>query len=385
MRYGSMEIDYLRKEIDEIDKKILKLFEDRMELCKKVALYKKENNLPVFQPERERKLLNEKLNLVKDPALGDAVYDLFSLIMEKSRALQSKIIGDEVRKRRLREFIKINEKEIENPKIIYFGEEGSFSEEAAISHFGENAIRKNAKTFEDVFLAVEKGICDFGVLPIENTSTGSINDVYDLLAQYGCYIYGEIKIAINQCLLGVEGASVDTISEVFSHEQGFFQCKEFFKEHPDIKKTPYSSTSESAKYVKELGDITKGAIAGKRAAEKYGLKVLKENINYSKNNKTRFIIISKFLSIKDDANEISITFTLPHESGTLFNVLSTLAKNNLSMSRIESRPIQDKSFEYRFFVDFLGNLKEEYIKSALFDIMEKCLEFRLLGNYKSEK
>ncbi|MBR3771893.1 MAG: bifunctional chorismate mutase/prephenate dehydratase, partial [Clostridium sp.] len=223
----------------------------------------------------------------------------------------------------------------------------------------------------------------YGVLPIENSSTGGITDIFDLLIDYDNYIVGEHELKVDQCLIGLPGTKIEQIEKVYSHEQGLLQCAKFLEEHKNIQQIPYMSTAISAKKVSEDKNPAQAAIASKRAAKCYGLEVLAENINQEVMNATRFIVVCREQICLKDSNKVSICFQLPHECGSLYNMISNFIYNNLNMTKIESRPIEGKKWEYRFFVEVEGNLIEPGIQNALFGIQEEASRCRILGNFKT--
>jgi chorismate mutase/prephenate dehydratase len=264
------------------------------------------------------------------------------------------------------------------------GKPGSFSEQALVEFFGEKVERVTMRDFEDVFKALQDETIEYGVLPIENTSTGGIAEVYDLIRKYGFYIIGEKIIKIDHNLLAIKGAKLEDIREVYSHPQGFSQSCEFFKQHANWKLIPYVNTATSAKLVKDQNEISKAAVASKKAAELYGLTILEKNINFSNHNYTRFIIVRKKIETDPSHDKISIVFSLPHKAGSLYHVLQHFSDNGLNLLKIESRPILDKSWQYFFYIDFQGNLQEATTKTAISALEKHSNYFRLLGNYKAD-
>lgn len=268
--------------------------------------------------------------------------------------------------------------------IGYFGVPGSYSHEAMLSIFGEGYNEVNIESFEGVFKLLEEGKIKYGVVPIENSSTGGISDVMDLLNKYKVFIVKEKCMRINQCLLGIEGATLDDIQEVYSHPQGLQQSKDFLQAHSHWKLYNYYNTAKSAQYVKESATKTKAAVGSEKAAKLYGLKVIKANINTNQKNYTRFIVISNTLEENDEADKLSIILKLPHKVGSLYNVIKIIYENNLNMMKIESRPIANTPWEYSFYIDFEGNLKDEKVKKALQNIKDNSIAFKILGNYKMD-
>lgn len=268
-------------------------------------------------------------------------------------------------------------------KVGYQGVKGSFSEQALKEQFGSDIISINVEEFVDIFEALKNNDIDYGVLPIENSSTGGISDVYDLLRQYGFYIVGERCIKIEHQLMGIEGTRLQDIKEVYSHPQAFSQSSKFFKNNKQIITIPYKNTATSAKYICEEQSKHKAAVASKKAALLYGLEIIETNINDNKYNYTRFIIIGKNKEIESKANKISIIVSTSHKPGALYDILGHFANNNLNMLKIESRPIVNKSWEYFFYIDFEGNLEDDVVKLAIDAIRNNSSVFQLLGNYKA--
>lgn len=373
------ELEKLRDNIDKTDKKLLPLFLERMGYTASVAEYKRKNGLPVLDRERERQLLDDKTAMTEKENRA-SVRAFFSSIMSISRADQSRRLFDvSDAADMLSGFDKTEKKE--NPTVAYQGIAGAYSETALMKIFGEDCARVSVMTFSDVVEAVEKGDADYGILPLENSYTGSIADSYDLLTDKSFYIIGETDVAVEHCLVGHKEATLDDVRTVYSHDQGFMQCKDFFDAHPKIKFQPYYNTALSAKLAAGSGDKAVAAIADRRCAEIYGLKVLADGISKSTTNTTRFAAISKRGLLNLGCGKISMMFALPNESGALSRVLNEIADNGLNMVKIESRPRHDKNFEYMFFVDCEGNLLDEDICRAMQDIRSGAMYFKLLGNY----
>ena len=369
-----------RESIDRIDKQIVELFEERMKVAGDVAEYKRNTGKKVFDPEREAQKL-ETLGKMASTVFNErAIQELFSQIMSISRKYQYSLLTEQNEKfEEMQELPKTPE-----TKVCFFGAPGSYSEQAMLDCFGTGITSFPAATFKEVMEAVQSGKADFGVLPIENTTTGGITDSYDLLVEYDNYLVGEHVVKIEHALLGVPGAKIEDIRKVYSHSQGLSQCKRFFDEYPEIRPAVSSSTSESAKKVMEAKDVSLAAIASKRAAAIYGLEILAECLNTENVNSTRFIIITNQKTFLPNANKISICFELPHESGSLYKMLSHIMYNNLNMTKIESRPIPGRSFEYRFFVVFEGKITDAAVRNTLNGIREEASRLKILGNIATE-
>lgn len=267
-------------------------------------------------------------------------------------------------------------------RIAYFGVEGTHTQRAMESYFGENGYMACAMPkFSDVMKAVECGEVDYGVVPIENSSTGGITDIYDHIGDYNIYIVGEQIIKIDQALLGIKGSRIEDIKKIYSHPQGIMQCPAFFESHPDIIPVEKASTAEGARLVLEENDKSVAAIAGVQAAKVYGLDILDGAINDENNNSTRFVILSGKKQYMSNSRKISISFELKHESGALYRILSHFYHNGINLEKIESRPIPEKTWEYRFFVDIAGNLKMQGVKNALAVLNRDADNVRIIGNY----
>ncbi|MEK6454341.1 prephenate dehydratase [Caldifermentibacillus hisashii] len=369
------EIDGYRKKIDQIDKLLTELFEERMNTVLKVSNYKKKNDLPVLNRDRETEVIEKNIKNLKDPNYQWALKKFYTNLINLGKELEYKMIRDGVFPgEQMNHFLKVG----------CYGVQGSFSEEAMFKFFGKDVESSNYEEFEDVFLAVKNDEIDFGVVPIENSSTGAISQVYDLLTKYEFYIVGEQYIKVNQHLIGLKGTDLSKVQEVYSHPQGFEQTSKFLKNYKHWRLIPFLSTADSVRHIRELNDQTKVAIAGKRAAEIYNLEILKENINNKVGNSTRFIIISKHLQVAAKSNKTSVVFSLEHKVGTLYQLLSHFAENDINMMKIESRPTEEGNWKYVLYVDFEGNIRSEKVKKALSLIEEGCEYFRLLGCYQQD-
>ncbi len=387
-----LDLGKIRQEIDSIDRELVRLFEARMDTVIKVAKYKEKNNQPVLDKSRESLVIDKAKSFLKDDHYKKPVEEFFENIMAISRRLQAQLIfsGDREAVKEIKNVepleVELSENTVNSKskdvKVCYQGVPGAFSESALIEYFGADTERINVDDFEDVFKSLKEGSCDYGILPIENSSTGGVSEVCDLLRKYGLYIVGEKSIKIEQNLLGLKDSDISDIKEVYSHSQGLGQSSEFLKSHREWTLMTYRNTAESAKLVSESNDKSKAAIASTRAAELYGLKILARNINNNTNNHTRFIVIGRNLEVDKESNKISIVFSAPHRPGALYSALSHFAENNLNMQRIESRPIAEKSWEYFFYIDFEGNINDDRIKYVIEKIKDNSMYFKLIGNYK---
>lgn len=374
------ELADIRAELDGIDKKITELFEERLELVTQVAEYKIANGKPVLDRQREAEKLARLSALAGSEFSKIGVRELFEQIMAISRKRQYQLLTDSGQGEDTGFEVK-DTIDFSRARVVYQGVEGAYSQMAMNAFFGEHTDSFHVETWRNAMEALKKGEADFAVLPIENSSAGIVSENYDLLVEYDNYIVGEQTIKVDHALLGLPEAEIADITCVYSHPQALMQCVDFLDEHRDWERISLKNTAMSAKKVVEDGKRNQAAIANPLTAEIYGLKVLKSSINYSSENSTRFIIVSGKKMCKRDAGKISICFEIPHESGSLYHMLSHIIYNNLNMNKIESRPIKDKSFEYRFFVDFEGNLKDGAVQNALKGLAEEAGKLRILGNY----
>ena len=377
-----IDLQETREKIDNVDKKIVELFQERMELTKDVAEYKIAVGKPVFDKEREISKLDTLGSMGTNEFNSRGIRELFAQIMSLSRKFQYGVLPQTAK---MKQFTCLNRLPVtEKTKVVYFGVQGSHTHQAMGEFFGDRVQSGNAVTFRDVMEMVQDGKADYGIVPIENSSTGGITDNYDLLMEYDNYIVGEHYLKINQALLGLPGAKIKDLKEVYSHPQGLLQCSSFFDKYPSIRQQEYDSTAAAAMKVAKDKDITHAAIAGVKAAEYYGLEVLEPVVNRESGNSTRFIIISKKPIYTENANKVSICFEIPHESGTLVDILSHFKFNNLNMTKIESRPISGRKWEYRFVVEFEGNLNDAGVKNALNGVFEEAVKVKVLGNFVTQ-
>lgn len=369
-----------REEIDEIDRKITALFEERMEVAAEVAEYKRAIGKKVFDKEREEQKLAVIEGMASNVYFARGLRELFTQIMSLSRKYQYTMLAEEGQSGfSVTEALSCGKGEA----AAYFGEPGSYTEQALLQSLGEACERISCKSFPAVVEAVENGTAKYGVVPIENTTTGDISDLYDLLAVHPVYPVAEQVIKIEHMLVASAGATEEGIKEVYSHPQALLQCSSYFEQHPGLMQRACSSTSGCAMEVAETGDRTKAAIASEQAAKHYGLTILRRGLNNENINSTRFLVLSKEAVFTKTADKVSICFEIMHEAGSLYRILSHLIYNNLNMTKIESRPIPGKQFEYRFFIDFDGKLSEPAVQNALTGIREEVSRLKVLGCYKA--
>jgi len=375
-----MDLLELRDEIDKIDREIVRLYEERMKISQQVAEYKITTGKKVLDKEREIK----KLNAVKDMAHNDfnryGIEELFEQIMSMSRKLQYQMLTEKGIFQKL-PFMEVDRLEVKEARIVFPGANGAYSQEAMDKYFGEGIHSFHVDNFREAMEAIEEGRADFAILPIENSQEGSVHEIYDMLVEFENYIVGEQIIPIEHCLLVLPGTKIEDIQTIYSHPQSLMQSSKFLHAHSSIRQVGMQNNAFAAKKVMEDRDRSQAAIASAKAGEVYELEVLERGVNNSTNNSTRFIIVTNQKIFCKDAKKMSICFEVPHKSGTLYHMLSHFIYNHLNMNRIESRPLLDRTWEYRFFIDFEGNLGDGAVKNALRGLREEAANMRILGNY----
>ena len=369
-----------REKLDGIDREIVRLFEERMAVCGQVAEYKIETGNAVYDGEREK----QKLAAVREMAAGDqnkeAVEELFTQLMTMSRRYQYSLLCARKKTPPLG-FTEVEEIRKRDVRVVFQGVEGAYSHAAVRMYFGEDADAYHVEKFEDTIRELERGQADYAVLPIENSTAGFVITNYDLLSRYDNYIVGEIYVPVDHVLLGVPGASVSDVKTVYSHNQALMQCSEYLDSHGDWNQVSVLNTAAAAKKVMEEGDKTQAAVASRTAGELYGLAELKTSISNERGNTTRFLVLSREPVYEKKASKVTVTFEVPHVSGSLYKILGNFIFNGVNMRMIESRPIPDKPFEYRFFVDIEGNLSHAPVHIALAGSQAEASSMTIRGSY----
>lgn len=370
----------IREQLDEIDSQIVKLYEKRMELCAEVGLTKIVSGKKVYDKEREMQKLATLSQMASNEFNQRGITELYEQLMAMSRKLQYQILTEHgvIGKTA---FIGIDSLDKSRARLVFPGVEGAYSQAALHSYFGEACDSFHVQTFRDAMETLEDGLADYAVLPIENSSAGAVSQVYDLLVEFENHIVGEIVLPIRHMLAGLPGTKIEEIECVYSHPQGLMQSARYLDEHRNWQQISVANTAIAAKKVLEDQKKTQAAVCSEYAAKIHHLEVLAEGINDNSNNSTRFIIVSNQKVYLKHAGKISICFEVPHESGSLYHILSHFIYNNLNMTKIESRPIEGRTWEYRFFVDFEGNLNDSSVKNAIRGIREEARNLKILGNY----
>ena len=373
-------LDY-RKEIDRIDSEIVKLFSERMNIAAGIAQYKKENNQPVLDPRREKEKILSVINITPDE-FKTYTPVLYSTIMELSRSYQNRLNGTSSQ---LTESIK---KAIEETPSVFperavvacQGVEGANSQTACdrLFKYPETMF---FSSFGAVFSAIEKGLCKYGVLPIENSNAGSVKAVYDLMMRHKFFITKSIRVKIEHNILAIPGTKLEDIKEIYSHEQAINQCSEFLATLKGVKVIPCENTAVAAQKAAESGRHDIAAIASIQCTKYYGLECVKDSVQNTDNNYTRFICISKKLEVYPGANRTSIMLTLSHEPGALYKIMSKFNSLGINLLKLESRPIPQREFEFMFYFDLDTSVYSPELLELLGDLPAACESFQYLGSY----
>ena len=376
-----IELSKLRDRIDEIDSELVRLFTARMNISAQVADYKRANNLPIYVPTRERAVL-QKVAETAGPEMENYTRVLYSMLFELSRSYQRKKSTQET------ELYRTISQSIENtpklfpqtPMVACQGVEGAYAQIACEKIFKSPFIMY-FKNFDSVFSAIEKGLCQYGILPIENTTAGSVKKVYDLMIHHNFSIVKTFRLKIDHNLLALPGASLETIKEIYSHEQAINQCSAFLANFPNVKITPVENTAVAANIVAQSGRTDVAALSSRSCEELYGLQCLASNVQDEGNNRTRFICISKNLEIYPGADKTSIMMVLNHKPGALYKVLARMYVLGINVIKLESRPIPDRDFEFMFYFDLETSVYSEEFVQLMCELDDLCEEFKYLGSY----
>lgn len=360
-----MQLDEIRLALDALDTELIALFERRMELSLEVAKAKKRDNLPIYQPEREKAVLDSRAAKLKDPCWASATRRLMQTIMDLGKEAQMDYLA---RQRPI-------------PAVAYQGVPGGYGEQAALEHFG-TAQWKACETFGAVVRAVQAGEADYGVLPLENSVTGPVVQPMDLLAASGLSIVGERSLPIRHCLVGVAGAQEEEIRQVVSHEQGLAQCSQYLESHPAMAVSARRNTAEAARYVAQKGDPACAAVASSRAAGLYGLSILRRDIQNDRGNTTRFVMIARKRC--SSGSKTSVYFVIRNISGSLQAALEALARHGINLIALHTRPIPREKWSYGFFADLSGGLDQPHLAAALEDLRTQCQQMTILGSYQPD-
>jgi chorismate mutase/prephenate dehydratase len=345
----------LREQIDTIDAQLLDLLNARARIAQQVGHVKAEYDAPVFRPEREAQVLRGVADRNPGPLVATDVQTIFREIMSACRALEKRV------------------------SVAYLGPAGTFSEQAVYQQFGHAVEGIPCASIDEVFRSTETGAADFGVVPIENSSEGTISRTLDLLLQTPLSISGEISISIHQCLMTKSG-TMDGIKRICAHSQALAQCQAWLNQHyPSIERQAVASNSEAARMAAD--DATVAAIAGEIAAQKYAVQIVKSHIQDDPHNRTRFAVIGRLQTASSGKDQTSLVLSVPNKAGAVYNMLAPLAQHGVSMTRFESRPARMGTWEYYFYVDVEGHAQDEKVARALTELQQNASFFKILGSY----
>ena len=376
-----MDLTEIRQVIDGIDQELVRLFCARMNLSAQVADYKKANNLPIFVPARERAIL-QKVAQMAGPEMENYTRVLYSMLFELSRSYQSKRNGEiSPLYQTISQAIEHTPKLFpQNPIVACQGVEGAYSQIACEKIF-KSPLIMYFKSFDAVFNAIEQGMCQYGILPIENSTAGSVTKVYDLMIRHNFSIVRTFRLKIDHNLLANPGATLADIKTIYSHEQAISQCSDFLHSLPGVNVVPVENTALASEMVAKSGSKEVAALSSRSCAELYGLQCLAASVQDKGNNRTRFICISKNLEIYPGADKTSIMMVTPHKPGALYKVLARLYTLGINVTKLESRPIPDREFEFMFYFDLETSIYSEEYVQLMCELDELCEEFKYLGSY----
>ncbi|MCR4644995.1 MAG: chorismate mutase [Oscillospiraceae bacterium] len=368
-----MDLDELRQGINACDQIIMEEFAKRMALCKQVAVFKQANGMQIFQTSREKEILDRVRSQAPEGMDGSAAL-LFETLMDISKYLQYRELHKEVRS-----YVFQPLHITAASSVACQGMAGANSETAALQIFGQDCKPTFLPTFADVFDAVQQGSVEFGIIPVQNSTAGSVVQAYDLMSEYNFYITRTTVVEITNCLAVRPGVKLADVKDVYSHPQALSQCSHFIVKN-GLKPHEYSNTATSAQLVMQSEEPI-AAICSESCAALHGMEILADHISDYVPNYTRFFCISKELLLSDDADRISVVLKLPHEEGSLHRLLSKFVIAGLNLLKLESRPIRNGSFEVMFYLDFSGNIHDPAVSALLSDLAENLEYFKFLGNY----
>jgi len=377
-----MEIKNLRENINSIDDSLIKLLSERMEISKNIAQYKKDNALPVYDSAREQEILNRICDLSPGELEG-YMRVTFNTLFQVSRSYQLKnILPKSELSSTIDKAVSSTDSQFpERAAVACQGGEGAYSRIACEKMFILPSTSMHFDTFESVFKAVDAGLCRYGVLPLENSTSGSVNEIYDLMSKYRFYIVRSLKLSVDHALLAPAGVNLSDVKEIFSHPQAISQCSRFLSTLNGVKITECVNTADASKHIADSGRCDVAAISSKSCAKIYGLSVLSYGVQNTDNNKTRFICISKKPEIYPGADKTSLMLSLDHRPGALYSILSKFNALSVNITKIESRPIEGRDFEFMFYFDLAASVYSEKFIDLICELENELEYFRYLGSY----
>ena len=373
-----MGLEDWRIQINALDNALLRLLNQRAQLALKVGESKKGSGLSVCDHTREREVTERMCSLNEGPLDDRAVVELFRAVIHESRRIQTRTMDGAREEQELRPLVSLT-----NPRIAFQGEPGAFSEEAAFKLLGEEIVLVPRPTFESLFSAMSERAADYILAPIENSLAGFVHPCFDQLLDSNLYVSGEVIIPISHYLIGCPGASFESIKTVESHPVALEQCRRFLATNPQIRRVVADDTAGSVAHVVASGDPSRAAIAGKRAVERYGGVILREHLEDSSENYTRFFLVSTSAEFAPAADKTSLNIELPHQPGALHHALEPFARRDIDLLKIEGRPVKGRPWEYSFYLELRGAVGDDDVNEALEELHKQRVETRILGCYRS--
>ena len=377
-----MDLKEYRSQIDDIDQQLVQLFQQRMEVSKGIAEYKKEHGLPILDPGREREKL-QKLSAGMEPDMQNYTSVLYSSLFELSRSYQSQQMSRYTElSNKITDAIENTPRQFpKNVTVGVCGVEGAYSQ-IACERIIKNPLIMYFNSFEGVFSAVENGLCQYGIVPIENSTAGSVKKVYDLMIRKNFSIIRSVRLKVDHNLLAKHGTKLEDVKEIFSHEQAISQCSEFLKTlGKDVKITAVENTAMAAEMVAKSSRTDVAALCSRNCMELYSLDCLRRNVQDQQSNFTRFICISKNLEIYPGANRTSIMLATAHKPGALYRILARFYALGINITKLESRPIPDRDFEFMFYFDLETSVYDREFIQIICELSANTEDFTYLGSY----
>jgi len=375
-----MNIEDWRTEINDLDSELLRLLNKRAGLALRVGESKTASGVHLCDHTREREVIERMCEANEGPLDDRAIVELFRAIIHESRRIQTRAADQSSEEQQAGHKLNL---QADHLRVAFQGARGAFSEEAAVKLLGEEITLVPRPTFESLFSAINDKAADHIFAPIENSLAGFVHACFDLLLDSKLYISGEVIIPISHYLIGCPGALFETITAVESHPVALDQCRRFLAANPQIQRIAAEDTAGSVARVVDRGDLTRAAIAGRRAADKYGGVILREHLEDSSENYTRFLLLSPSQDFAEDADKLSLVIELPHQPGALHDALEPFARRGIDLLKIEGRPVKGRPWEYCFYLDLRGSSDDSEVMAALSELHDRRVEIRILGAYRS--
>jgi chorismate mutase/prephenate dehydratase len=373
-----MSLEDRRAEINALDGDLLRLLNKRARLALKVGESKAASGLSLCDHTREREVIERMCEANEGPLDERAIVELFRAIIHESRRIQTRLEHSSAL-----DAIPTIKRQEGRSRVAFQGAHGAFSEDAAVKLLGEDIALVPRPTFESLFSAISENAADYILAPIENSLAGFVHACFDLLLESKLYISGEVIIPISHCLIGCPGATFETITTVESHPVALDQCRRFLSVNPQIRRIAAEDTAGSVARIMAASDPKRAAIAGKRAAEQYGGVILREHLEDSSENYTRFLLLTPTADPSEETDKLSLVIELPHQPGALHDALEPFARRGIDLLKIEGRPVKGRPWEYCFYLDLRGSANDSEVTNALSELRGRRVETRILGAYRA--